>query len=132
MFKHKQDIRNMIEKQNDVVMFWELIGTPIFYIIGAILIFTIVIGGIKIKNTIVTNREQKEIERVCTVRTEIFNEYLSSNPNTFTDIKSTWNEDNLFYARNNKGTFTVRFVNTKIYEVVYTTNGGFTQILYKE
>ena len=124
----KKDNRNIVEKQNDAVMFWQYIGTPVFYIIGVILIFALIIGGFKIKNSIANNK----LKKAYLTRVEVFNEYLSNNPKTFTDIKTTWNEDNMFYAKNDKGTFMIRFVDASITEVIFTTNTGFTQELYNK
>lgn len=38
-------------------------------------------------------------------------------------------EDNLFSAKNDKGVFMVRFFDTEIYEVTFTTNTGFIKTL---
>lgn len=128
----KKDTRNFVEKNNDSLVFWQYIGTPVFYIFGVILIFGIIIGFFKISSTIKANKEANQIEQTYNTRSEIFNDYLSKNPKTFTNINKTWNEDNIFYAQNNNGIFSVRFVDTRIYEVIYTTNTGFQQVLYKE
>lgn len=124
----RKDTRNLVEKQNDAVMLWEYIGGPIFYIVGVIIIIGIIIGGFKIKSSIETNK----VNKLYNTRIEVFSDYLSNNPKTFTNINSTWNENNLFYAKNDKGTFMVRFVDTTITEVTFTTNTGFTQELYKQ
>lgn len=124
MFFKRHDDRNLTEKNNDSLVLWSHIGVPIIYGIGIALIFTIIIGGIRIKNSIVANREVSQEQKIYTARNTIFNDYIKSNPKTFTDIEKTWCNDNLFYAMNKRGTFMIRFVETEIYEVTFMPNYG--------
>jgi hypothetical protein len=39
--------RNFVEKNNDALLFWQYIGGPLSYVIGAIVIFGLVFGGDK-------------------------------------------------------------------------------------
>lgn len=131
MFWRKQDDRNFVEKNNDAILFWEYIGTPVIVIVGTIVIITLIIGGFKLKHSIAHKKTLSEEQTIYEVRVDILNTYIEKNKEAFGDIEKQWNEDNIFYIKNNKGTFSVRFVGNEIFEVVYTLDSGPSKTLYQ-
>jgi len=130
LFRRKHDDRNFVEKNNDAIVLWEYIGAPLFLFIGTIVIIGIIIAGFTIKHKIDKSKAEKAAAKAYEARLAVTEEFIEKNSKTFGEIKDMWNEDNLFFVKNEQGTFTIRFVENEIYEVVFTSNGGTTKRVY--
>jgi hypothetical protein len=130
MLKRKHDDRNFVERNNDTILLWEYIGAPLLFFICAAVIIGLIIGGFTIKNKIEKYNADKASAKAYETRLAITEEFIEKNSKTFGEIKEMWNEDNLFFVKNDQGTFTIRFVENEIYEVVFTSNGGTTKRVY--
>jgi len=123
--------RSFVERNNDDILLVQYLG-PIVHFIIAIIIIALIVAGVKIKNHIVAKKEAAEVQKIYETRLDIVNNYIEHNSKIFGDIESIWNEDNLFYIKNDDGIYSIRFVETKIFEVLlYPESGDKPITIYK-
>jgi hypothetical protein len=92
------------------------------------------LGGIKIYNAIETSQENAEIaasQKLAADREKIVDEYISINKDTFGEIGKKWNIGNLFFAQNDKGTYTFVFQGYIVAEIDFENKTGQSIIIYE-
>lgn len=127
----RPDTRNRVEKNNDALLFWEIIGGPLMKFILSAIIIAIVIAAIVIPNKIQKFKEAEEEKRLAEIRPVVVQQWIDNNKDTFKNIQKRWNEDNAYYLQNDKGgVFEIRFDGEKVITIRYTSKDGTQMIIY--
>jgi type II secretory pathway pseudopilin PulG len=125
-----KDKRTFIEKNNDSLLFWEVIGGPLMIFVLSVIIIVIIIAIIVIPGKIQKSKEAAEAKRLAEIRPKVMQELLDKNKDLFKDIEKTWNEDNAYYLKAKTGTFEIRFSGDKIIVIKFKSNSGYEKTIY--
>lgn len=127
--------RSNIEKHNDSLLFWSILGPYIYYIVGVIVVVGILIAGFSIKGAIDRHTEQvatKQEQDLTVKRQEIVNGYIANNSKTFGTVSKQWNTGNLFFIKSDKGEFTVAFEGAEVSKIYLENRAGQMITLYEK
>ena len=127
--------KNFVEKQNDALLFWSIIGPYIYYIVGTIIVVGGLIAYFSIRGAVNKHNEQTAIEQMqdlTTQRQEIVDKYIENNPNTFGTVIKQWNSGSLFYVESKEyGEFTIAFEGTEVTKIFVENKAGQIVTLYE-
>jgi len=127
--------KNFVEKQNDVLLFWDAFGPIIYRIVGIILIGGIIAAGFAIKGAVNRHNERAAVEQMqdlTTQRQEIVDKYIENNPNTFGTVIKQWNSGSLFYVESKEyGEFTIAFEGMEVTKIFVENKAGQIVTLYE-
>ena len=126
--------KNFVEKQNDVLLFWDAFGPIIYRIVGIILIGGIIAAGFAIKGAVNRHNEHVVAEKqqeLTAQRQEIVDKYIENNPKTFGTVTKQWNSGSLFFVESDKGEFTIAFEGTEVTKIFVENKAGQIVTLYE-
>lgn len=126
--------RSSVEKNNDSLLFWSIIGPYIYYIVGIILVGGLFAAGFAIKGTIDRHNEHVAAEKqqeLTTQRQEIIDKYIDNNPKTFGTVTRQWNSGSLFFVESDKGEFTIAFEGMEVTKIFVENKAGQIVTLYE-
>lgn len=127
--------KNFTEKQNDALLFWEMLGPAIYKIVGVIIIVVALAAFFSIKGAIKRHNEQVSIEQqqeLTAKRQEIVDGYIKNNASTFGTVTKQWNNGNMFFAESELGEFTIAFEGTTVSKIFVENKAGQMVTLYEK
>ncbi len=126
--------RSNIEKHNDSLLFWSILGPYIYYIVGTIIVVGGLIAYFSIRGAVNKHNEQTAIEQqqeLIDKRQEIVDNYISKNPDKFGTVSKQWNNGSLFFIESEYGEFTIAFEGTEVTKIFVENKAGQIVTLYE-
>lgn len=126
--------KSNIERHNDSLLFWSIVGPYIYYIVGIIIVVGLLAAYFTIRGAVNSHNEQTALEQqqeLTAQRQDIVDKYIANNPGSFGTVSKQWNNGSLFFIESEYGEFTIAFEGTEVTKIFVENKAGQIVTLYE-